>query len=117
MHICIICTCTHIIINNIATVHAVLAFPPSLLPIYHPHSCPHTRSTHCNRPSLSSVPQLDDSDIFESRASSAGTTCPSPHTPGPAAAAGKDTPLFRTHPFSYRSPQPTTPEPRFHTSR
>ena len=53
--------------------------------------------------------------MFESRASSAVTMCPSPHTP--AMGHGKGTPLVRTHPFSFRSPVPTTPELRSHGSR
>ena len=42
----------------------------------------------------SNITLEDSGDIFESRASSAVTMCPSPHTPGPA---GKETPVVRTH--------------------
>ena len=62
----------------------------------------------------SNITLEDSGDIFESRASSAVTMCPSPHTPGPA---GKETPVVRTHPFNFRSPVPSTPEPRSHGSR
>ena len=61
--------------------------------------------------SIGHLPVLEDSgDMFESRASSAVTMCPSP-----AVATG--TPLVRTHPFSFRSPVPSTPEFRSHDSR
>ena len=56
----------------------------------------------------SNITLEDSGDILESRASSAVTMCPSPHTPGPA---GKETPVVRTHPFNFHSPVPSTPEP------
>lgn len=82
------------------------------LTLYCHFSSPSSTYAGPSRAPLSTTTQLEDSgDIFESRASSAITMCPSPHTPGPA---GKETPLVRTHPFSFRSPVPTTPEPRSH---
>jgi hypothetical protein len=79
--------------------------------------CPSRPPNTCSEPPSQRIPlsmaaQLEDSGDM-SRASSAVTMCPSPHTPAPH---DKEHPLVRTHPFSFRSPVPTTPEPRSHCS-